>query len=87
MHFATWLLAVLLWCGYGSLPARADTEEIESSGLRAIAVTQAERGDVAGAKKTVWLIDDKWSQILGLRDIAMIQAESKDVAGAKRPFG
>ncbi len=84
IRLAAWPLASLLWFGYGSLPARADTEDIESSGLRAIAVTQAERGDVAGAKKTVWLIDDKWSQLLGLRDIAMIQAEHMDVAGAKK---
>ena len=83
-HLAAWLLASLLCCGHGSLPARADGEDIQSSGLRQIAVTQAEHGDVAGAKKTVWLIDDNWSRILGLRDIAMIQAEHMDVAGAKK---
>jgi hypothetical protein len=83
-HLTAWLLAFALWGGIGSLRARADTEDIEASGLREIAVVQAERGDVAGAKKTVWLIDDKWSQMLGLRDIAMIQAEHKDLAGAKK---
>ena len=84
IHRGVWPLALLLCCGYGALPALADTEDSESSGLREIAAIQAERGDVGGAKKTVWLIDDKWSQIWGLRDIAMIQAEHKDVAGAKK---